>query len=147
MATDERNKAYRVKKKRKKIGFWTKLVVLIIAGYFTMSFYQQSVERRELEAEIHGLHQEQAEIEARIKGLEEIIRTGDSDEAIEKLARENLTMKKPGEQVYILDTTNTLNQELSDPDKDAEEEANDGENGDDENRENEEDADGEEDGP
>jgi len=120
MANDERKKAYRVKKKRKKIGFWTKLVVLIIAGYFVMSFYQQSVERRELEAEIDSLLQEQSAIEDRIRGLEKVIRTGDSDAAIEKLARENLTMKKPGERVYILDTTNTLNQELLDQKTDEE---------------------------
>lgn len=130
MAKDQRKQAYRVKKKRKKIGFWTKLVVVIIAGYFIMSFYQQSVERRELEAEIDGLHQEKAEIEARIQNLEEVIRTGDTDEAIEKLARENLTMKKPGERIYILDTTNTLNQELSDQRSDEEEDESDEENSD-----------------
>ncbi len=114
MAKEQQNQAYRVKKKRKKIGFWTKVVVLIIGGYFIMSFFQQSVEKRELDAQMDGLLQEKAEIEARIEDLERVLSKGDTDEAIEKLARENLTMKKPGEQIYILDSTNTLNQELLD---------------------------------
>lgn len=112
MSKDERKQAYRVKKKRKKIGLWTKLVVVIIAGYFAMSFFQQSLERRELEAEIDSLNKEQQQIEARLEGLQRILDKGDTDEAIEKLARENLTMKKPGERIYILNTTNTLNQDL-----------------------------------
>ena len=114
MAKEQQNQAYRVKKKRKKIGFWTKVVVLIIGGYFIMSFFQQSVEKRELDAQMDGLLQEKAEIQARIEDLERVLSKGDTDEAIEKLARENLTMKKPGEQIYILDSTNTLNQELLD---------------------------------
>ncbi len=121
MSKDQKNQAYRVKKKRKKIGFWTKLVVIIAVGYFAMAFFQQSIERRELEAQIDDLHEEQAEIEARIQDLEKILQKGDTDEAIEKLARENLTMKKPGERIYILDTTNTLNRDLLQRQNDDEE--------------------------
>ena len=121
MSKDQKNQAYRVKKKRKKIGFWTKLVVIIAVGYFAMAFFQQSIERRELEAQIDDLHEEQAEIEARIQDLEKILQKGDTDEAIEKLARENLTMKKSGERIYILDTTNTLNRDLLQRQNDDEE--------------------------
>ena len=112
MAKDEGKQAYRVKKKRKKIGFWTKLVVLFALGYFVMTFYQQSVERRELEAQIEDLNRERVEVEARIRALEEIIEKGDSDQSIERLARENLNMKMPGERIYILDSTNALNWNL-----------------------------------
>lgn len=129
MAKNNKEKSYRVKKKRHKIGLWTKLIVLVIVGYFVMSFYQQQVERKELEAEMESLHQEKAEIEERIDNLEEILKTGDSDEAIEKLARENLTMKKPGEKVYILDPTNSLNQELLDEEETEEEDEDEQEEG------------------
>lgn len=112
MAKDNEKKAYRVKKKRKKMGFWTKLVILLILGYFAVAFYQQSVERRELAGEIEGLRQEKAEIEARIEGLQEVLEKGDTDEAIEKLARENLMMKKPGERIYVLESNNSLGREL-----------------------------------
>lgn len=138
MAKEQQNQAYRVKKKRKKIGFWTKVVVLIIGGYFIMSFFQQSVEKRELDAQMDGLLQEKAEIEARIEDLERVLSKGDTDEAIEKLARENLTMKKPGEQIYILDSTNTLNQELLDRRRKEQEQ---------EEEEEESDENGEEQGP
>lgn len=121
MAKNNKEKSYRVKKKRHKIGFWTKAVALVIIGYFVMSFYQQHVERKELEAEMESLQQEKAEIEERIDNLEAILRTGDSDEAIEKLARENLRMKKPGEKVYILDPINSLNQDLLDGEETGEE--------------------------
>lgn len=129
MAKNNKEKSYRVKKKRHKIGLWTKLIVLVIVGYFVMSFYQQQVERKELEAEMESLHQEKAEIEERIDNLEEILKIGDSDEAIEKLARENLTMKKPGEKVYILDPTNSLNQELLDEEETEEEDEDEQEEG------------------
>jgi cell division protein FtsB len=122
MAKNNPKEAYRIKKKRKKIGFWTKLVVLIIAGYFVMAFFQQSVERRELAAEMDRLHQEKAEIEARLEDLEAILEKGDTDEAIEKLARENLTMLKPGERIYILDPKNTIGQELRERRREQQEE-------------------------
>ena len=132
MAKDQREQSYRVKKKRKKIGFWTKVVVLVIGGYFIMSFFQQSVEKRELDAQMDSLLKEQQQIEARIEGLQRILDKGDTDESIEKLARENLTMKKPGERIYILDTTNTLNRDLlerQNTEQDEEEEEESDENG------------------
>lgn len=112
MAGKREKKAYRVKKKRKKMGLWTKLVILLIVGYFVFAFYQQSLERRELAAEIESLSQEKVEIEQRILEMEELLEKGDSDQAIERLARENLLMKKPGEQVYVFESNNSLGKEL-----------------------------------
>ncbi|NBG88901.1 FtsB family cell division protein [Isachenkonia alkalipeptolytica] len=157
MAKKREKRAYRVKKKRKKIGFWTKLVVVVIVGYFAVAFFQQSVERRELDAEIESLQQEKAEIEERIQGMEEVLEKGDSDEAIERLARENLIMKKPGERVYVMDTNNSLSRELRERREQREEEEGfDGENSEEEtiheegleeDRPGEEAEDGEEQGP
>jgi cell division protein DivIC len=72
------------------------LVLVVLLGVFALEL-QQWQQRRKIDAEISHLKQEQAELESRNNALEQSLQYFSSDSYKEKLAREQLGLKKEGE--------------------------------------------------
>ena len=82
--------------------FYSKLflgaVIIVLLGVFALEL-QQWQQRRQINAEINHLKAEQAELEARNNALQQSLQYFASNNYQEKLAREQLGLKKEGELV------------------------------------------------
>jgi len=87
-------------KKRKKINLWT-LILIASFCYFSYTFYNQqaSIEERKLQrAQLESnIHAENLKKQQLLKQKEQI----NSDEFVEKIAREKLGYVKDGEKIYV----------------------------------------------
>ena len=80
-----------------------KVIIVLLLFYFISGFYQQAREHQELRSNRDALLQQQEELERSIEEHRRTIENADDLESIERLARERLRMKLPGEEIYILD--------------------------------------------
>lgn len=71
-------------------------VVIVLLGVFALEL-QQWQQRRKIDMEINKLISEQSDLEKRNKDLQESLKYFSSNEYKEKLAREQLGLKKDGE--------------------------------------------------
>ncbi len=78
-------------------------VLIVLLGVFALEL-QQWQQRRKINAEINLLKQEQAELESRNNALQQSLQYFSSDSYKEKLAREQLGLKKEGELVINFPT-------------------------------------------
>lgn len=77
------------------------LGLIILCGYFIYLFFDQQSIIDEKTAALNDI-MEKIEIEKKIgEDLENQLKIIDTDEYIEKVARERLGMVKPGERIYI----------------------------------------------
>jgi len=79
------------------------VIIVLLLFYFISGFYQQAREHQELRSNRDALLQQQEELERSIREHRRTIENADDLESIERLARERLRMKLPGEEIYILD--------------------------------------------
>ncbi len=98
--------------------FYSKLfmtgVVIVLIGVFTLEL-QQWQQRRKIDSEINHLKQEQADLEARNSALQQSLQYFSSDSYKEKLAREQLGLKKEGEIVINFPPEGTSQTESEQP--------------------------------
>ena len=74
--------------------------LLIWLGFFdSHSLYK----RVRWHHELHQLQEENADLEGRIRSLRTKVEEAESDEVVEKIAREQYGMRRPGERVYRLE--------------------------------------------
>ncbi len=71
-------------------------VIIVLLGVFTLEL-QQWQQRQKINAEINHLKEEQASLEARNNALQQSLQYFSSENYQEKLAREQLGLKKDGE--------------------------------------------------
>lgn len=80
--------------------FYSKLflfaVIIVLLGVFGLEL-QQWQQRRKIDTEINNLKAEQADLESRNQALQQSLEYFSSDDYQEKLAREQLGLKKDGE--------------------------------------------------
>ncbi len=72
------------------------MIVIVLIGVFTLEL-QQWQQRRKINAEISHLEEERASLEARNNALQQSLQYFASNNYQEKLAREQLGLKKEGE--------------------------------------------------
>lgn len=91
------------KKKRRKTqkhSFILSVALLLVAGYFAISFISSLLEIREKEQEVDNV---KAQYEAQLadnEKLQAVVDGGDEKEYIERIAREKLGYVMPDEKVY-----------------------------------------------
>ena len=73
-------------------------VIIVLLGVFALELNQWQ-QRRKIDAEIEHLRREQADLESRNSALQQSLQYFSSDSYKEKLAREQLGLKKEGELV------------------------------------------------
>ncbi len=78
-------------------------VLIVLLGVFALEL-QQWQQRHKVDTEINHLKAEQAELEAKNKALQESLQYFSSESYKEKLAREQLDLKKEGEIVVNFPT-------------------------------------------
>ena len=79
--------------------FWG---LLVIVGLLVTSATRIVLRERELRAEERTLGEERRVAEAEVARLDASIRAGTSPEVVERLAKERLNMKNPGEEVVVV---------------------------------------------
>ncbi len=91
-----------MKKKRYTLKPRTKiLLALLFLGYFGITMFKQEIKLNEQKAEIQHLNDKIAETEEVNAELERLIEYTESEEFIEKVARERLGWVKKGEIIFI----------------------------------------------
>ena len=75
------------------------LIILVLCAIFLFAFIRQERAIRRIQDKKKKKHTELEKLKEKNKQLEEEVKSADSDEYIETLARERLNMVKPGEQV------------------------------------------------
>lgn len=94
--------------------FYSKLflgaVIIVLLGVFTLEL-QQWQQRRKINAEINHLKEEQANLESRNNALQQSLQYFASNDYQEKLAREQLGLKKDGEIVINFPPSGITTQE------------------------------------
>ena len=91
-----------MKKKRYTLRLRTKIfLVLLFLGYFGITMLKQEIKLNEQRAEIQHLKEQIAETEEVNAELERLIEYTESEEFIEKVARERLGWVKKGEIIFI----------------------------------------------
>jgi len=75
---------------------------LLIISFLTISNIKINQKRRKLMAQIHSLKDEVQRAEERKEKLKNEISQAKSEENIEKVARDQLGLKKPGEEVLVI---------------------------------------------
>lgn len=78
------------------------IILCILVIWIGINFARNGVRNYKLRIEIESLQREIAAIELRNQQLEEEILNWQSPEYVERVAREELGLVKPGETVYIL---------------------------------------------
>lgn len=78
---------------------WKNLIILVLVGYIIFSFVRQEIAIKRIDSDITQKQTELDKLKEENKRLEEQVKSANSDEYIEKLARERLGMLKPGEKV------------------------------------------------
>lgn len=91
----------KTKGKKIRINFFYLLVMVIFVLVSSSNIYKQYLDRVELENEIKNLKYEIDQEEKRNEELKSQTEFHESDEYIEKVAREQLGMIKSNEKVYI----------------------------------------------
>ncbi|MCR6515038.1 MAG: FtsB family cell division protein [Clostridium chrysemydis] len=76
---------------------WKNIIILVLVGYIVISFVRQEMAIRRIEDEISQKQTELEKLKDENVRLEEQVKNANSDDYIEKLARERLGMLKPGE--------------------------------------------------
>lgn len=84
-------------------------VVIVLLGVFALEL-QQWQQRRKIDSEISQLVAEQADLDQRNKALQESLEYFSSDNYQEKLAREQLGLKKDGEIVINFPSGGVISQ-------------------------------------
>ena len=87
--------------KPRKVERW-KLIVLALILWVGFSFAQKALENHKLRQEIASLEKRLVVLELRGAELEREIEEWQSPEFVERVAREELGLVKPGEVVYII---------------------------------------------
>ena len=91
-----------MKKKRYTLRLRTKIfLALLFLGYFGITMLKQEIKLNEQKAEILHLQEQIAETEEVNAELERLIEYTESEEFIEKVARERLGWVKKGEIIFI----------------------------------------------
>ncbi len=75
------------------------LIILVLCIVFLFSFIRQERAIMNIKKQIDEKHIELEKIKQKNKQLEEEVKSANSDEYIETLARERLKMVKPGEKI------------------------------------------------
>lgn len=78
-----------------------KLVIIILLGVFSIAYVRQEITMKRLAGEIDLKHKQLEEAQNKNERLQEEVNQSNTDEYIEKLARERLGMIKEGEKVII----------------------------------------------
>ncbi len=78
------------------------IAVFTLAALFALSFLQKAVESQRAEAQAAALRQEIAAIERANADLETRIATMKTDAYVERVAREELNLVRPGETAYVV---------------------------------------------
>lgn len=76
--------------------------LLILAGLLVTSATRIILRERALRAEERALGEERRAVEAEVARLRASIEAGTSPDAVERLAKERLNMKNPGEEVVVV---------------------------------------------
>lgn len=76
---------------------WKNIIILVLIGYIVISFVRQEMAIRRIEDEISQKQTELEKLKDENVRLEEQVKNANSDDYIEKLARERLGMLKSGE--------------------------------------------------
>lgn len=91
-----------MKKKRYTLRLRTKIfLALLFLGYFGITMLKQEIKLNEQKEEIQHLKEQIAETEEVNAELERLIEYTESEEFIEKVARERLGWVKKGEIIFI----------------------------------------------
>lgn len=75
--------------------------IILIIGYFCLSIYNQERDIEYLKGTYREIQEEMKEKEEILKQVQNELKTVDSDEFVEKQAREKLKMVKSNEKVFI----------------------------------------------
>lgn len=75
------------------------LIILVLCLVFLFSFVRQERAIMNIQEQIAQKHTELEKLKQKNKQLEEEVKSANSDEYIETLARERLKMVKPGEKI------------------------------------------------
>lgn len=81
-----------------KIG---KVVIMIVVALFVVGFIRQEITMNRLSDQISEKHKQLEELESKNERLQDEVNQCNTDEYIERLARERLGMIKQGEKVII----------------------------------------------
>ena len=77
------------------------VLIILIIGYFCLSIYNQERDIEYLKGTYKEIQEEMKEREEILKNVQNELKTVDSDEFVEKQAREKLKMVKSNEKVFI----------------------------------------------
>lgn len=78
------------------------IVVITLAALFALSFLQKAVESQQAEAQAVALRQENRVIETANAALEQRIAYMETDAYVERVAREELNLVRPGETSFVV---------------------------------------------
>lgn len=76
-------------------------IIIFVIGYSCLSIYNQERDIEYLKGTYKEIQEEMKEKEVILKQVKNELKTVDSDEFVEKQAREKLKMVKPNEKVFI----------------------------------------------
>lgn len=89
----------------RRVQTWLLLVSLVVVGVWLAFFDSHSLYRRVAwHRELTQLTEENAELRAEIERLEVSVREAKTDAVVEKIAREQYGMRRPGERVYRVES-------------------------------------------
>lgn len=77
------------------------LVIIILIGVFSIAYVRQEITMKRLSEEIDVKHKQLEEARSNNERLQDEVNHANTDEYIERLARERLGMIKEGEKVII----------------------------------------------
>lgn len=100
MASKKSNRRKGSKSSAPKFSFFLSLGLILVAGYFVISFVQAQIQIKDREkkaAEVSAQYEQQLAENERLQG---VVDGGDEDEYMERVAREKLGYVMPDEKVY-----------------------------------------------
>jgi cell division protein FtsB len=101
------------KNKKSESARWLPLIVLLMlvaSSFLAISNWKIIQKRNELKNRIDVLREEVVALEEKNSQLKEGIAQSQGDEYVEKIARENLGMKKEGEEVLVVKSASSTQQ-------------------------------------
>lgn len=84
------------------------IVSLFILIFFSTNLIKEIINRRDLKGEVSSLQEEINRLESRNQDLSQLIGYFESLDFVEKEARTKLNLRKPGEQIIIVNEDNEL---------------------------------------
>ena len=90
-----------MKRKLKRAGFPTKIIVLILLVYMAVSLLTLREQITEAQAQEAELSNQVAELEQKNESLENDIARKDDPDMLEEIAREKLGLVAPGEKIFV----------------------------------------------